>query len=278
MTKPDAGVPPSCLPPEGGRFLFACRCLPILFLPLLLSGCGDWTPLVPGTPLGDKHFWVLTAGIQYTLLISLYAIVFGSIIGLAGAMMSRSRFKGVRRAVWFYVQGFRMVPLFVLLLWIYYALPIAINELPPEFGELPGMDMLRQMTPFTAVTIGLSLNAGAFLIEIFRAGMESVSKAQIDAGLAFGMSRTLLMRRIILPQAVRRMLPPMTSQFISIVKDSSLGGAIGVAEFTRRAILLQTQILHPMEIYTFLALEYIAVCVMLTLLARYLERRYPQHN
>lgn len=250
----------------------------VLILPLLLGGCGNWTPIIPGTPTGDQNFWILVAGIQYTLLISLYAIVLGSIIGLSGAMMSRSRFKGVRQAAWFYVQGFRMVPLFVLLLWIYYALPIAINELPPAFSELPGMDILRQMTPFTAVTIGLSLNAGAFLIEIFRAGMESVSKQQIDAGFAFGMSRVMLMRRIILPQAVRRMLPPMTSQFISIVKDSSLGGAIGVAEVTRRAILLQTQILHPMEIYSFLALEYISVLILLTALARYLERHYPQHN
>jgi polar amino acid transport system permease protein len=108
--------------------------------------------------------------------------------------------------------------------------------------------------------------------------MESVSKQQIDAGLAFGMSRPLLMRRIILPQAIRRMLPPMTSQFISIVKDSSLGGAIGVMEVTRRATLLQTQILHPMEIYTFLTLQYMVILVLLTALARYLERRYPQHG
>lgn len=254
------------------------RCGAVLFLPLLLAGCGDWTPLIPGTPLGDKHFWFLTAGLQYTLLISLNSIICGSVIGLVGAMMSRSRFRAVRRIVWCYVEGFRMVPLFVLLLWIYYALPIAINELPPEFSDLPGLDALRQMTPFTAVMIGLSLNAGAFLVEIFRAGMESVSKQQIDAGMAFGMSRPLLMRRIILPQAIRRMLPPMTSQFISIVKDSSLGGAIGVMEITRRATLLQTQILHPMEIYTFLTLEYITILVLLTALARYLERRYPQHS
>ena len=250
----------------------------VLFLPLLLAGCGDWTPLLPGTPMGDKHFWFLLAGIEYTLLISFYAIVIGSLIGLGGAIMSRSKYRVVRRIAWVYVEGFRMVPLFVLLLWIYYALPIAINELPEEYAHLPGLDLLSQMTPFTAACIGLSLNAGAFLVEIFRAGMESVSKQQIDAGLAFGMSRPLLMRRIILPQAIRRMLPPMTSQFISIVKDSSLGGAIGVMEVTRRATLLQTQILHPMEIYTFLTLQYMVILVLLTALARYLERRYPQHG
>ena len=101
---------------------------------------------------------------------------------------------------------------------------------------------------------------------------------QAEEARALGMRWGQAMRRIILPQAVRRMLPPMTSQFISIVKDSSLGGAIGVMEITRRATLLQTQILHPMEIYTFLTLEYITILVLLTALARYLERRYPQHS
>lgn len=233
---------------------------------------------MPGTPAGDKNFWALVTGLQYTLLLSVYAIVMGSLIGLAGAFLSRSRFASVRRAVWLYVEAFRMVPLFVLLLWIYYAMPIAIGELHPDIAGMPGFDALRRMEPFTAAVIGLSLNAGAFMVEIFRAGIESVGKPQVDAGLAFGMSRPLIMRRIILPQAVRRMLPPMTSQFISIVKDSSLAGTIGVMEVTRRATLLQTQILHPMEIYTFLTLEYMAVLILLTALARYLERRYPQHG
>jgi polar amino acid transport system permease protein len=252
-----------------------------LFAPaaaLLLAGCGDWAPLLPGTPAGDRNFWALISGLEYTLLLSLYTIFIGSLIGLIGAVMARSRRAAIRRAVWLYVEAFRMVPLFVLLLWIYYALPIAIGELPPPIARLPGLDALRRMEPFTAAIIGLSLNAGAFLVEIFRAGIESVSRAQIDAGMAFGMSRTKVMRRIILPQAVRRMLPPMTSQFISIVKDSSLAGAIGVMEVTRRATLLQTQILHPMEIYTFLTLEYMAILILLTALARHLERRYPQHG
>jgi His/Glu/Gln/Arg/opine family amino acid ABC transporter permease subunit len=273
-----SAMPPSCLPPDGGRFLFAWRPLCALVLPFLLTACGDWTPLVPGTPLGDKHFWILLGGFQYTLQISLYAIVIGSLIGLVGALLARSRFAWLRRAVWLYVELFRMVPLFVLLLWIYYALPIAIGELPNAMHDLPGIETLRRMEPFTAGVIGLSLLSGAFMVELFRAGIESVGRSQIDAGLAFGMSRSLVMRRIVLPQAVRRMLPPMTNQFISTIKDSSLAGFLGAAELTRRAILLQTQILHPLEIYTFLAVEYIVILTMLTMLARYLERRFPQHN
>ncbi len=250
----------------------------VLFLPLLLAGCGSWTPIIPGTPTGNTNFWILTGGYQYTLLISIYSIFFGSFIGLVGALLARSRFILLRRAVWLYVELFRMVPLFVLLLWIYYALPIAIGELPESLHDFPGLETLRRMTPFTAGVIGLSLLSGAFMVELFRAGIESVGKPQIDAGLAFGMSRTLVMRRIILPQAVRRMLPPMTNQFISTIKDSSLAGFLGAAELTKRAILLQTQILHPLEIYTFLALEYILFLALLTALARYLERRYPQHS
>lgn len=264
------------LPLPRGRVFFVRAAA--LFLPLPLAGCGDWTPLLPGTPAGDKNFWALLTGLQYTLLISVYSIVFGSAIGLLGALLARSRFRWLRRAVWLYVELFRMVPLFVLLLWIYYALPVAIGELPETLSSLPGMDALRRMEPFTAGVIGLSLLSGAFLVEIFRAGIESVGRPQIDAGLAFGMSRSLVMRRIILPQAVRRMLPPMTNQFISTVKDSSLAGIIGVMEVTRRATLLQTQILHPMEIYTFLTLEYMAILVLLTAIARHLERRFPQHG
>lgn len=267
------------LPPQGGRIFFVrTRSAAVLPLPLLLAGCGDWSPLLPGTPAGDKNFWALILGLQDTLQFSLSTIVLGSLIGLLGALLARSRIVFLRRAVWLYVEFFRMVPLFVLLLWIYYALPIAIGELPDAFDVVPGIQALKRMEPFTAALIGLSLNAGSFLVEIFRAGIESVGKPQIDAGHAFGMSRALVMRRIILPQAVRRMLPPMTNQFITIVKDSSMAAVIGVFEVTRRAMLLQTQILHPMEIYTFLALEYMAIIILLTAFARYLERRYPQHG
>lgn len=249
-----------------------------LLLSVVLTGCGDWTPLLPTTPAGRANIALLLSGIDDTVLISLYSIALGSLIGLIGALMSRSCSRLPRRAVWLYVELFRMVPLFVVLLWIYYALPIAIQELPPWVGEVPLIRLLTHMTPLTAAVVGLSLNAGAFMVEIFRAGIESVGRGQIDAGYAFGLSRLLVMRRIVLPQATRRMLPPMTSQFIAIVKDSSLGAVVNVFELTRHAMRLQTQILHPLEIYTFLGLEYIFLLSFLTALARYLERKFPQYG
>ena len=252
----------------------------LLFAPaaLVLSGCGDWSPLLPTTPAGSAHFFFLLSGLDDTILISLWSIAFGSLIGLAGALLSRSRLWPARKAVWLYVELLRMVPLFVVLLWINYALPIAVKSLPAWVGETPLVRFLTQLTPFTVAVVGLSLNAGAFMVEIFRAGIESVGKGQIDAGYAFGLSRVLVMRRIVLPQAARRMLPPTTSQFIAIVKDSSLAAVVNVMEITRNAMRLQTQILHPLEIYSFLALEYIALLSVLTALARYLERRFPQYH
>ena len=248
------------------------------FAALILSGCGNWTALSPANPLGQKHLLFLLSGIPLTLLISFYSIIFGSIIGLAGALMLRSRRRALRWVAAGYVDLFRKLPLYVVLLWIYFGFPTALRDLPPEIKSLPVIALFANMTAVTAAVVGLSLNAGAFLIEVFRAGIESVSRGQIDAAYSLGMSRTLAMRRIVLPQALRRMLPPTVNQYISVVKDSSLAGAIGVLEITRSATLLQTQILHALEIYTFLGLQYFVILTVLTWFSQYLERKFPQHN
>ena len=245
---------------------------------LLLTGCGNWAVLMPTNPNGQKHLLFLLSGIPLTLLISFYSIIFGSIIGLGGALMLRSRHRALR---WFaagYVDLFRKLPLYVVLLWIYFGFPTAMRDLPDEIKTMPVVSLFANMTAVTAATVGLSLNAGAFLIEVFRAGIESVSKGQIDAAYSFGMSRATAMRRIVLPQALRRMLPPTVNQYISVVKDSSLAGAIGVLEITRQSTLLQTQILHALEIYTFLGVQYFVILTVLTWLSRYLERKFPQYS
>jgi His/Glu/Gln/Arg/opine family amino acid ABC transporter permease subunit len=245
---------------------------------LLLTGCGNWAVLMPTNPNGQKHLVFLLSGIPLTLLISFYSIIFGSIIGLGGAVMLRSRHRALR---WFaagYVDLFRKLPLYVVLLWIYFGFPTAMRDLPDEIKSMPVISLFANMTAVTAATVGLSLNAGAFLIEVFRAGIESVSRGQVDAAYSFGMSRGLALRRIILPQALRRMLPPTVNQYISVVKDSSLAGAIGVLEITRQSTLLQTQILHALEIYTFLGIQYFVILTVLTWLSRYLERKFPQYS
>ena len=270
------GFPLPNPPPYRGRGL---SYVPIvILLSVLLTGCGNWAVLMPTNPNGQKYLLFLLSGIPLTLLISFYSIIFGSIIGLGGALMLRSRHRALR---WFaagYVDLFRKLPLYVVLLWIYFGFPTAMRDLPDEIKQMPVLSLFANMTAVTAAVVGLSLNAGAFLIEVFRAGIESVSRGQIDAAYSFGMSRAVAMRRIVLPQALRRMLPPTVNQYISVVKDSSLAGAIGVLEITRQSTLLQTQILHALEIYTFLGVQYFVILTVLTWLARYLERKFPQYS
>jgi polar amino acid transport system permease protein len=250
----------------------------LAFAALALTGCGDWYVLWPTTQLGQKHLWFLLSGIPLTLLISFYAIIIGSVIGLGGALMSRSQHRALRWISAGYVDLFRKLPLYVVLLWIYFGFPTALRDVPDDIKSLPVISLLANMNAVTAAVIGLSLNAGAFLIEVFRAGIESVGRGQVDAAYSFGMSRWLAMRRIVLPQALRRMLPPTVNQYISVVKDSSLAGAIGVLEITRQSTLLQTQILHALEIYTFLGVQYFVILTLLTWLSNYLERKFPQYS
>lgn len=246
---------------------------------LVLAACASdryvpgWHVIDPSTKKGALHLRFLLEGVKMTLGLSAASLFFGVILGLVGALMSRSDSRLLRGTAQAYVELLRMLPLFVLLLWIFYALPIVIRSLPPELAEAPGLSHLAAMSPFAAATIALSLNAGAFLTEIFRAGIESIPRGHVEAARSLGMSRGQTMRKIVLPQALRRMLPPTASQFIHTVKDSSLASAIGLMELTRRVTELQTQTYRPLELYTFLAIEYLVILLIVSQLARYLERK-----
>lgn len=251
------------------------RRLLILILPLL-AGCtaesmSGWRVVDPSQAKGRQHLLFLLGGFRITLGLSLAAIFAGVILGLAGALLLRSRHGWVRTATRAAVELVRIVPLFVLLLWVYYALPIIIRGMADTtLGAV--LEPLADLSPFTAATLALSANAGAFLTEIFRAGIEGVPRGQVEAARAFGMTEGMTFARVILPQAFRRMLPATVNQFINTVKDSSLAAAIGLAELTRRATELQTQTYRPLELYSVLALEYLAILLVLSWLSRVVER------
>src|SRR5581483_1075158 len=150
-----------------------------------------------------KYFPFLLDGLIWTIQISIIAIIGGSVLGVLAAL---ARISGIRPLGWIasiYVDFFRTTPLLVQLVWIYFALPILIGE------SLDGVQ---------AGALGMSLYAGSFLAEIIRAGILSVERGQSEAALALGMTSAQVMRRIILPQAVVRMLPPIASTFISLIK------------------------------------------------------------
>jgi His/Glu/Gln/Arg/opine family amino acid ABC transporter permease subunit len=251
-------------------------CFPALAA-LTLAGCADgsgagWAVVDPSTEEGLRNVLFLLGGLKLTLWLSVIALLAGVVLGLVCAALLRSHKRPLRLAVRLYVELIRTVPLFVLLLWVYYAVPIMIRSLP-ESDWTSALMALADLSPFAAATVALSANAGAFLTEIFRAGIESIPRGQVEAARSLGMSERAAFRRIVLPQALRRMLPPTVNQFIMTVKDSSLAAAIGLAELTRRATELQTQTYRPLELYSFLALEYLVVLIVLSRLARFIERR-----
>jgi polar amino acid transport system permease protein len=194
-----------------------------------------------------------------TIQVSLIAMVGGMAIGLLVALVRIARVPVVSGVASLYVDFFRATPVLVQLVWFYYALPI-----------LTGVSL----TAFAAGSIGLSLYAGSFLSEIFRAGILSVERGQTEAALALGMSRTQAMRRVILPQATTRMLPPIGSSLITLVKDSALLSIISVPELMRQSEALASLTFRRMEVLSIAAMIYFALTYPLSRGVDYLHRRF----
>jgi His/Glu/Gln/Arg/opine family amino acid ABC transporter permease subunit len=183
----------------------------------------------------------------------------GIVIGLVVALIRLSKLRGVYHLATLYIDFFRSTPVLVQLIWIYYCLPIITG---------------RSFSAFASGAIALSLYAGSFLAEIFRAGILSISKGQTEAALALGMTTSQTLRRIIVPQAVTRMLPPVGSMFISLFKESSLASSIAVAELMWQAQALIAFLFRPMEIFTLTALLYFILTFPQSLWVNYLHRRF----
>ncbi len=256
----------------------SCIGLGILAI-LLLGGCTselrynwDFSLVLPLNPEGAGRFYYLIGGFWLTLQISLLSTLFGVIFGLGIAFLGRSRLTvkllGINLKIYLLFQFFirvyleiiRNMPVFVLMLWAYFAMPIITPF---------------EIAPFGAVIFTLSITAAAFLSEIFRAGIESIDRGHIEAARSVGMSSWQTMRRIILPQAVRRVLPPITSEFVLIVKNSSLGAFVGLLELTRRAFQINANLntSRAPEVYLLLTLEFLIILVTLSRLSQWVEKR-----
>lgn len=228
---------------------------------LLLSGCaGDWGWYVvdPTTQQGMTNLKFLASGLYYTVLLSVTAIVISICVGLLVALpgISKNRFlRGFNRV---YVEVVRAVPILVMILWVYYGLP-----------QLLGITI----TVFWAGVIALALSDSAFEAEIFRAGIQSIDKGQYEASHTIALNYVDTMRFIILPQAVRRILPALGNQLVYMLKMSSLVSVIGMQELTRKANELVVTEYRPLEIYTILLLEYLVLILIVSAGVRRLERR-----
>ncbi len=236
----------------------------LVALAIGLAGCGSgtyswgWYVVSPLDARGQANLRFLLAGTWATVSISLAAIVLSVLLGAALAIAGLARNRALRTVNRVYVEALRAVPLLVLLLWVYYGLPVVLGI---EFDV------------FTAGLLTLALSDAAFEAEIFRAGIQSVSVGQSEAASSLGLSRWQTMRFVILPQAVRRILPALGNQFVYVLKMSSLISVVGYQELTRRANELVLVEYRPLEIYTLLVVEYLALILLASWGVRRLERR-----
>ena len=197
-------------------------------------------------------------GILITIQLSLYAICFGTILGLLIGLGKIAKSNWISFPFKCYIAIFRGTPLYVQILIIHFCVI-------PLF-----LDTTNAMT---AAIVALSLNAGAYIAEIFRAGIESIEKGQMEAARSLGMTHVQAMRYIILPQSVKRMIPPLGNEFVVLIKDSSLAAIIAAPELMYYARLMMGQYNRVWEPYLTVAVIYLVLTLTLSFLLNRLERR-----
>lgn len=212
----------------------------------------------------EHAFPQLLGGLGRTVEFSIVAIFLGSIFGLISALCRLSRIHVLRWLSWIYVEIFRGTPLLVQLIFIALGLPTVI-PLNQWFGPT--------VYPFIAAGLGLALNEGAYITEIIRAGILSVDRGQSEAAHSIGMTRFQAMIFIILPQAFKRMIPPLVNQFAQTIKDTSLLAPIAIVELLYTGQIIVAQNFAGFQIYGEIAILYLVIIFTLTRFAGYLERR-----
>jgi len=201
---------------------------------------------------------LILTGLEVTIAYTIGTIVLGLVVGLVTGLLRLSRNPMITAPLVAYVEIFRCTPLLVQIVWFYYALPVVI-----------GVDIPAHV----AATLVLSLYTGAFYAEIIRGGVNSIERGQWDAARAIGMRRGQVMRHVILPQAVKRMIPPFMNQSIIQLKNTSLVSTIAVADLLYEGTIITAATYRPLEVYTMVAIIYFIVLFPLTIAAQQVERR-----
>ena len=201
---------------------------------------------------------LLLMGALVTVKITAISVGLGIVIGLFVGIARIAYSRVLRLLAAIYVDFLRGTPLLVQIFLIYFALPIVTG---------------RHMDPFVAAIASCSINSGAYVAEIFRAGIQSIDAGQMEAGRSLGMTWGQTMRYIIVPQAFKRVIPPLGNEFIALLKDSSLVSVIGFEELTRRGQLVIARTYGSLEIWTCVAIIYLLMTVTISRFVAYLERR-----
>jgi len=203
--------------------------------------------------------WALLAeGLLNTLKVTDTALSCGLVLGLVLALMRLSRHRVASWPAGFVIEVFRTTPPLVQLFWFFFALPLLVGI---------------EMTPFMAAAVTFSIQSAAFFAEVFRAGIQSVERGQWDGARAIGMTYAQAMQRIVLPQAVKRMIPAFMERAIELMKTTTLVATISYADLLFAANEVSQKSFRPLETYTVVALVYFVVIFLASLLARQLELR-----
>ena len=228
---------------------------------LFLGGCSGtwgWYVVNPSTPAGQRNLLFLLDGLYYTIALSVTAILISIILGLLVALPGLASQRPARVINRVYVELVRAVPILVLILWVYYGLP--------QVADI-------SISVFWAGVLALAISDSAFQAEIFRAGIQSIDRGQHEAAHSISLSYVDKMRYVILPQAIKRILPALGNQLVYMLKMSSLVSVIGMEELTRRANELVVTEYRPLEIYTVLVLEYLVLILVVSAAVRWFEMR-----
>ncbi len=210
--------------------------------------------------LSDLRAWApdLWAGVQLTVFLTCGSMALALVLGLLLALARISPSRALRLPTVLFVELIRGSPLLLQLFYIYYVLPLI------------GI----RLTPIQAGLAGLSINYGAYLSEVFRAGIAAVDRGQWEAADALGLGRGWTMRLVVLPQAIRIVVPPVGNYFVSLFKDTALVSTISIAELMFRGQLIAADTFKYMRIYTVVFGIYLAISIPASLAVRYLERRF----
>ncbi len=236
------------------------------------------------SPIYGQVFSTVSQGIWITVWVSLLAFFLASALGLLLAVMSLSDHIAVRQIARFYVEIVRGIPLLVLLFYIAFVGAPAVVALwnfitqPLQSTGIIEPMLVRDFSLLWRAIIALMLAYAAFLAEIFRAGIQAVDKGQIEAAKAVGLKRFQRFRLIIMPQAIRTILPPYGNDFISMVKDSSLVSVLGVVDVTQMGKVYASGSFRFFETYSVVAYVYLILTISLSLGLRWVERRLSRNN
>jgi polar amino acid transport system permease protein len=222
---------------------------------VLLARVLRWMP----DPIGPRAD-IFAEGAQVTLILTLTSGSAGILVGVIAGLMKLSANRVVRMPADAFVWLVRGTPLLVQILFIYYAVPSLFPSL--------------RLNEFYAAMLGLALNVGAYNAEVIRAGVIAVPKGQREAAQSLGLSRFQVMRLVILPQAIRIVIPPLANNVVALLKDSSLASSIGLLELTLAGNRISSETFLPVPVLTTIALVYLAMTTMITLVTDRFERRF----